>query len=82
MNLQVLRKYLEYLYDRTHQLYEKHKKCHRDLKNVSVKIPPWKNEVSYVFNHSVVVEEVKCDAKDIQEFLKTLKDVLLILQSD
>lgn len=82
MNLQLVRQYLAYLYEKTHQLYEKHRKCHRDLKKVSVKIPPWKSEVPYVFNHSVIMEEVKCDAKDLQEFLKSLKTMLLILQSD
>ena len=73
--------YLEYLYEQTHHLYDKHRRCHRDLKNISIKIPPQKTEMSYVFQYDVKdVKEEKCDIEAIQEFFKSLKDVLRVFQ--
>lgn len=80
MIIQVAVRYLEYLYHRASHLYEKHKKCSRDLKNIKLKVPPGMTEMSLVFNHDVV--EMKCDDEDIQDFFKTLKELLLILQDD
>jgi hypothetical protein len=43
-------------------------------------MPPGKTEISYVFNNHVA--ELECDFEEIQDFFKTLKDMLLILQND
>lgn len=82
MILQTAFRYLKYLYETTDMLCQKHKRCHRDLKKISIKIPPETSEISYVFNHQVDMKEIKCDAKDVQEFFKNLKELLLILQTD